>query len=106
MRFRHWFMTFGSLAVMTLWVLTDPDLGLIQNLSFGAALVATLVIMTKGVLYVTLLHLSRKGLFDYLDFQKIAERAMQSSEGAGKLAISLGLAMIAIAIVIVGAAYA
>lgn len=103
MRFRHIYMVLGSLLVIALWLLTDPDSGLIQSLPIGGSTVATLVILLKSVLYVALLHISRKALFDYLDMGKIFEVALRSPEGAGKAAISVSLATIAIAIVMLAA---
>lgn len=102
-RFRHKYMVFGSLLVLAIWLLSDPDLGLIENLGFGSGLIATIIILTKAVLYVTLFHMTRKALFDYLDFEEIANKAMQTSEGAGKLAMAIGMFGIAISILILAA---
>lgn len=103
MRFRHIYIGLGSLFVILIWLLTDPDTGLITSLPIGASTVATLVILLKSVLYVGVLHLSRKALCDYLNMEKIFTRAAQSAEGAGLVAISVSLLMIAIAIVMFAA---
>lgn len=103
MRFRHIYMGLGSLLVILLWLLTDPDSGIIQSLPIGGSTIATLVILLKGILYVALLHLSRKALFDYLDMGKLFEVATRSPEGAGKGIIGIAIAMVAIAIVMLAA---
>ena len=103
MRFRDVYITIGSLLVLALWIVSDPDLGLITEMSFGASTIATLVILLKSILYVGLLHFSRKALLDYVDLQKVIEKAVQSSDGAGNVVIGIGLMMIAIAIVMFAA---
>jgi hypothetical protein len=103
LRFRHAYMTLGSFLVILLWLLTDPDNNIVQHLPFGASTVATLLILLKSVLYVTVLHLSRKALMDYLDLKTVFDRAMQSSEGAGRVFMGVGLVFVAISIVIYSA---
>lgn len=103
MRFRHIYMAVGSLAVLALWFLTDPDLGLIQNMPFGAGTLAMIVILSKAVIYVALLHLSRKGLADYVDLSQFFEKASESPEGAGSALIAMSIMMAAIAILIYAA---
>lgn len=103
MRFRNIYMAIGGLLVIMIMLGTDPDTGWFHSLPFGASTIATLVILLQSVLYVGLLHYSRKALFDYLDFEEIAQRAMRSPEGAGQLAIAIAIAMVAIAVVIVAA---
>jgi len=103
MRFRHIYMGVGSALVIFIWLLTDPDLGLIDSMTFGAGTFATLVILLKSIVYVAVLHLSRKALMDYLDLETAMKKAMQTSEGAGKVVQGVGLMMIAIAIVILAA---
>jgi len=96
-------MAIGSLVVVLIMLSTDPDTGWFEGLPFGASTVATLVILLQSILYVGLLHYSRKALFDYLDFGEISQRAMRSPEGAGYLAIAVAVAMVAIALVITAA---
>jgi hypothetical protein len=96
-------MTFGSLSVIMLWLLSDPDLGLINNLPFGGSLLATLIIPTKAVLYVTLLHISRKAMCDYIDLEKVYVKALETPQGAGSVAIAVSLLLIAVAFVIYAA---
>jgi hypothetical protein len=103
LRFRHGFMAIGSILVIALWLLTDPDNDIVSHLPFGASTIATLLILLKSVLYVTVLHLSRKALMDYLDLKTVMDKAMQTSEGAGQVFIGVGLVFIAIALTIYAA---
>lgn len=75
MRFRYWFMGFGSAAVLASLLLTDPDKGLMTGM-------LALALVTP-VLAVAFAHLARKGLFDYLDLQKVAENAGHAPVGSG-----------------------
>ncbi|MCK9516974.1 MAG: hypothetical protein M0Q87_13195 [Ottowia sp.] len=103
MRFRHIYMGVGSLLVILIWLLTDPDMGIISNMGFGASTVATLVILLKSVLYVAVLHLSRKALSDYLDMETVFKKAMETSEGAGRATMAVSIMMLAIAVVMFAA---
>lgn len=103
MRFRHIYMIIGSILTLLLWLLTDPDTGFIQNLGFGASTVATIVILLKSVFYVALLHMSRKALIDYIDLKPYFDKALQTSEGAGRALMAVAIMMIAIAIVMLAA---
>lgn len=103
MRFRDTFITIGSILVILIWTLSDPDSGLIQHLEFGAGTVATLVILLKSILYVGMLHFSRKALLDYLDLGDAIKKALETADGAGKVVIGVGLIMISISIVILTA---
>ena len=103
MRFRHVYMGLGSLFVILAWVLTDPDIGYIDELPVGSSTIATLIILLKSILYVGVLHVSRKALFDYLDLGTVIQKAMTTSTGSGYVAIAIGLAMIAISITMLAA---
>ena len=99
-RFRHTFMLLGSLLVIALLVLSDPDFGIISNLPIGASTLATLIILSKVVLYVSVLHLARKALHDYpeADAQSLFSKAKETSQGAGLALIAIALTVIAISI--------
>lgn len=99
MRFRNIYTIVGSFLVILLWLVTDPDNGLIQHLSFGASTVATLVVLTKALLYVTLLHYSRKALFDYVDLSELFDNAKKDND-SGEALIALAIFTLAIAVVI------
>ncbi len=100
MRFRHIYTIVGSLFVLALWLFTDPDLGFIQNMEYGASTLATLVIMAKALLYVTLLHYSRKALFDYLDLEEHFIKTKEEPVASGLALIAVSIFAVAIAIVI------
>lgn len=99
-RFRNVYMFGGSVLVLLITLLTDPDSQIIENLGFGSGAIASLVILVKSVLYVTMLHFSRRALADYLDLEEVIKNAMRTSEGSGKVVQGIGLLSIAIAIVI------
>lgn len=103
MRFRYTYMIIGTILALALALLADPDLRLITNLTFGASTLVGLIILSKAVLYVGVLHLSRKALLDYLDLEDLFRRAKQSPEGAGSAIIGVGLIFIALAITIYAA---
>jgi hypothetical protein len=103
MRFRNVYMGLGSSLVIFIWLLSDPDTGILQSLPMGASTIATLIISLKTVLYVAILHISRKALVDYLDLKSVFEKAVATSQGAGYVAIAIGLFNVAIAIVIYAA---
>ncbi len=98
-------MTLGSLLVIILWLLTDPDDNIISHLPFGASTIATLVILLKSILYISVWHLTRKAVLDYLDLKTVMQKAMQSPEGAGRVAMSVAIIYVAIAIVIYAATH-
>jgi hypothetical protein len=87
MRFRYLFMGFGSAAVLGALLATDPDKGLMTGM--------LLMALATPVLAVAFAHLARRGLFDYLDMQKVADKAQEGATGAG-------LVFLGVCIVIVG----
>jgi hypothetical protein len=105
MRFRHYYMGLGSLLVMAIWILGDPDLGIVNKLPFGAATLATFMLLLKAVLYVALLHVSRKALMDYVDLEKVFDKALKSADGAGSAAIAIAITNLAIALLIYAAVH-
>ena len=99
-RFRYLYMGFFSILAMLLLFVTDPDSKLITALPIAAGFVATIVLLISAVLYVTLLHLSRRAMFDYVDLSVFFTKAMETSTGAGLALIGVGLSSVAISIVI------
>jgi hypothetical protein len=98
-------MLFGTLFAILISALSDPDSGFIQSLPFAASTVATIVILLKSILYVGILHCSRKALLDYFDMEVYAVKALETSEGAGKAMTAVAIIMVAIAIVIFAATH-
>lgn len=99
-RFRYLYMGFSSVLVLLLLFVTDPDSKLVTALPIAAGFVATIVLLVSAVLYVTMLHLSRRGMFDYVDLSVFFTKALSTPTGAGLALVSIGLSNIAIAVVI------
>ncbi len=93
-------MVLGSILVIALWLATDPDNGFINQLKYGASTVATMVVLLKSILYVSMLYLSRKAILDYIDLESVFKKAMETSDGAGKVFIGVGIIFLAISVVI------
>jgi hypothetical protein len=103
MRFRNVFLGIGALLVILILMLTDPSTGAVRQLPFGAGALATLVTLFVAILYVGFLHISRKGLLDYIDVQVFFEKALETPQGAGLALIAVGLYTIAFSIVVFAA---
>ena len=93
MRFRKLFTIIAMLMVVTLWIVTDPALGLMGKLPVGAGLLATIVILSKGVIGPSFLHFVRKWMFDYdvADFEKLGLKAIESPVGAALFALAISV---------------
>ena len=99
-RFRYLYMGFSSVLVLLLLFVTDPDSKLLTALPIAAGFVATIVLLVSAILYVTMLHLSRRAMFDYVDLSVFFTKAMETSTGAGLALIGVGLSNVAISLVI------
>lgn len=75
MRFRHKFITGGSIVVLLALLATDPS----QGVSTGLLLLG----VVTPLVAVLFAHLARKALFDYLDLEHLAGRAENTPTGAG-----------------------
>ena len=104
LRPRSNFLIYGTLLVIFVLFLSDPDLGIIQNLGVGAGTITILISVLVAILCIVLLHLARKSIFDYqsADFDTLLERASRSPEGAGMSAIAVSIMTLAFAVVLVG----
>lgn len=103
MRFRHIFMGVGTVFVLFLVFFSDPSVGVLSQLPFGSGLLGILVGLAISQLYIGLLHISRKGLFDYLDLEVYFKKAYETSLGASIALVAVALAMVAVSIVILAA---
>ena len=99
-RFRYLYMGFSSVLVLLLLFVTDPDSKLLTALPIAAGFVATIVLLVSAVLYVTMLHLSRRAMFDYVDLSVFFSKAMETPTGAGLALIGVGLSSVSISLVI------
>lgn len=102
-RFRHIFFGLGSVTVLALYMATDPDAGIIQNLPVGAGTLAMMVILLKAILYVVLLHYSRKAIFDYINLRTLILQTKEDPVGAGLSVIGISIFVLAVSIVIYAA---
>lgn len=91
---------------LVLWLTTDPDLGLYQDLPFGGSVVALITTLVTALPFLLIFHIARKVLFDYAsaDYNKILLRALRTPIGSGLAAISLSIMMLAIGIIIAAVA--
>lgn len=89
-----------GLIVIALSLLTDPDSGFIQQLRWGAGTVATLIILSKGVLYATLVHYTRKGLLDYFKLEDVWNICKSTPTAAGLFAIAVSIMTLAYSLAI------
>lgn len=105
MSFSKWYMVVGGLLCVMVLLISDPDGGLIQNLPIGGGTVAMLIILMTSILYVGMLHISRKALIDYIDLKECFSKALKTPEGAGMALIAVGLMMVSIALVISAATH-
>jgi len=92
-----WFVVF-------ILFLVDPDSGLIQNLPFGSGAVATLVVSLRPVIVITLIHYTRKWIFDYVDVEDIYVSVMESDNFIAKAIFALAMAVFTLGFAIVFAA--
>ena len=100
-RFRYVYMVLFTILSLALLLFTDPDAGLIQKLGWGAGFVATLALLTKIVIYITMQHVSRKALFDYVDLQPFFEEARKTPLSASIALVAMGLFVLSITLIIV-----
>lgn len=103
MRFRNVFLGIGSLLTVFVLLLSDPDGGLVQNLPYGSGTVSLLISLVISILYIGLLHLARKGLFDYIDLSVYFKKALEQPVGAGLALVAIAISMLAVSVVILGA---
>lgn len=104
MRFRHIYMIIGGTLVTLLWLLSDPDTGILNALPIGASTIAMLLILLKTVLYVAMLHVSRRALIDYIDFKIYFIKALDEPTGAGLAIVGISIIMLSIALLMIAAA--
>lgn len=99
MRFRNISMIIGTIATMALVFLSDPDLGPGMNMLFGT----NTLLLVKSVVALSLaclvLHLSRKTLLDYINVEAFFKKALETSDGAGKAIIGIGVILLAFSVI-------
>lgn len=106
LRFRFLSIFLGSmLCFIMLWLMDPSNSLLLSSFSAGVGLIVALGTLTKSYVYIAMLHIGRKTLFDFIDLGDIYDKVMKSenSTGAGLYMVGVGLFAIAIAIVIAAA---
>jgi hypothetical protein len=99
-RFRDKFIVLGFLITVAAFVLSDPDLGIITSLPGGTLLISITLVLAKCFPFILMLHISRKALLDYVEFDELYFKAKQEPCGAGLMAIAVALVFISISLVI------
>ncbi len=93
MRKRHYFMIFSALAVTLGLLLTDPGLGIIEQLKVGGPIISIILITASSIYYLIFAYFVRQGFHDYKvgDLEELGKKATLSPEGAGLYAIALAI---------------
>lgn len=103
MRFRYIFMFIGLTLALFLTLSIDPDSGIITGLPIGATTLRALVAVFSIIFYVAILHISRKGLLDYINMEELFNKAKESPQGAGLAIVGVGVIMISISMMAIAA---
>lgn len=91
---RRLYMFVGALLVVAMLFAVDPDGGFVQGLSFGGTTIAWLILVLRGVLVVTLAHISLSSFVNWnpiADILALVKTATLTSTGAGLAVIGLGI---------------
>lgn len=103
LRFRYVYMLLGSILTLSALFITSPDQTFLSDLSYGASFIATIVLMLRAVLYVAILHFSRKALFDYIDLEELYLKAKTEPLAAAVGMVAIAISLIPVALLIVAA---
>lgn len=93
MRYRNIFIIFSLLLVTIGLLLTDPRLGLIEQLQIGAPIISMILITGSTIYYLVFAYFVRHAFHDYPegDIEALGKKASLSPEGAGLYAIALAI---------------
>ena len=108
MRKRHIFLSICIVTFIGLWIGTDPDSGIFQNIPYAAGLINILTSVSGGLFGLVILHYSRKFLMDYKssDFNLALKAAKDDPVGAGLAAIAVAIMCLAYTGIIVAGFFA
>ena len=98
--FRFVYMIVFGMLLTVATLLTSDN---IIKLPFGAGVTTDMLYTLRTIVYIALLHMSRRALVDYIDLDEVFKKAIETPEGAGKVFIGVGLMMISVAICIFAA---
>lgn len=99
-KFRYVFMLIGAILVTASLFLSEYDVGLVQNLPFGASTITYLIFISTPILGVGLLYLSKIANFDYVNFKKVFEKCAEDRTSLAIWFVGASIQILAIAVVI------
>ncbi len=92
-RARHVLIFGGSLLFVLSRFATDPDGGFIRSFPVFGSTLAEISNLSWFVLALAAAHVGRRGLFDYIDLQRVFRKAMEHPIGAGAIFLAVALVM-------------
>lgn len=95
--YRTKFMAIVAILAIAAIVLTSPGMGILQ-LDYGADAVRRISQIAIGLIGVCVLHISRKGLHDYIDASELVNEAKKTPVGAGLVFLGYSLVTVGIAL--------
>lgn len=102
LRFRNAYAVYGTIIVLAVWILSDPDHGKLGQFKFSASTVNMILYALRSVIFSSILLITGKAMLDYNEakFDVLGKKAIQEPLGAAVFAIAVSLKYIAFAIVI------
>lgn len=98
---RRSYTTTLTMIVICILFLVDPDSGLIQNLPFGAQALGNLISALRPVIVITMIHYTRKWIFDYVDISEIYGKVLASENYVAMAIFALAMGIFTLAFSIV-----
>lgn len=104
---RNIYLTVATVVAAVLWMTTDPNDGVVNNLPFGAGLAFVILMLVRVAFLALSAHLIRKILFPYVeaDFQLLLRKAKETPEGAGFAALAVASVFFGICILVAASAF-
>jgi hypothetical protein len=84
--------------IVGLMLITDPDVGIIQNMSIGSGVLATVTLIVRCMLVICMIHWGRKIALPYFDFSDTLAVARKTPEGAGLALIAVSVMCLAFSV--------
>ena len=103
-KFRASMFIFGNILVLAVLILTDPDMGYVGQLPFGASTLNLIISLSKMTLFVSVLYACLWTILEEAGFNaklsNLFSKATDSESGAGLALVAVALFAIAIAIIL------